>query len=136
MKDVLSVSEPVTRMGSPADTHGTNGHLGRCGVVRLLAPSGTRSGTPWVTSDIILEAEIVAVSDTNESIDGKYFLVPYGTPRNTYCRQEFRRIRSLVEDTAVGPRREVHKRHQRCEFPVWEFTPNLTTKLVNVFLSS
>jgi hypothetical protein len=85
---------------------------------------------------MILEAETMAFSDTNESIDGEYFLVPYGTPWNAYCRPEFRRVRGLVEDTAVGPRREGRKRHRRCEFPVWEFIPNLTTRLVNVFLSS
>jgi hypothetical protein len=85
---------------------------------------------------MILEAETVTFSDTNQSIYGKYFLAPYDTPRNDCCRPEFWRIRSLVEDTTVGPRREVRKRHRRCEFPVWKFIPNLTTKLVYVFLSS
>jgi hypothetical protein len=63
--------------------------LDALGLFSYLAPSRTRNGTPWVTSDMILEAETIALLDTNESIDGKYFLVPYGTPRNAYRRPEF-----------------------------------------------
>jgi hypothetical protein len=126
----------LPRWGDPPTPTAPRVILDALGLFVSLAPSGTRNSTPWVTSDMILEAETVAFFDTNESIECKYFLVPYGTPQNAYCRPEFWRIRSLVENTAVGPRREVRKRPRRRGFPVWEFIPNLTTKLVNVSLSS
>ena len=126
----------LPRWGAPPTPTAPRDILDALGLLGSLAPSGTRNGTPWVIGDMILEAEMVAISGTNESIDGEYILVPCGTPRKAYCRPEVRRIRSLVQDTAVGPRRKVRKRHRRCELPVWEFIPNLTTKLVNVFLSS
>ena len=133
---MLSVSRPLHRRGAPPTLTAPRVTLDALGLFGSLAPSGTRNGTPWVIGDMILEAEMVAISGTNESIDGEYILVPCGTPRKAYCRPEVRRIRSLVEDTAVGPRRKVRKRHRRCEFPVWEFIPNLTNKLVNAFPSS
>lgn len=60
-----------------------------------------------IMSDVILEAEMVAFSDTTERIDGKSYLILVSPTLS--CFSEFWRIRSLVESTAVGPRHKVRK---------------------------
>ena len=61
-----------------------------------------------VTSDVVLEAEMVAFSDATERIDGESY--PRFMSRARLSRSpEFWRIRSLIESTAVGPRHRVRK---------------------------
>ena len=86
--------------------------LGLPGSVPFLT---TRDGMHSVMSDVILEAEMVAFSDTTGSIDGKLYPWFPHFPMLS-CASEFWRIRSLVESTAVGPRHKVRKTHE--EVPV------------------
>jgi len=66
---------------------------------------------PCVTSDVILEAEMVAFSDATGGIDGDRVLMFRIPPLTRY--PEFWRIRSLVESTAIGPRYKVRKVHEQ-----------------------
>ncbi|KAF9653358.1 DNA ligase/mRNA capping enzyme, partial [Thelephora ganbajun] len=72
--------------------------LDALGLPGSVVPPNARNGMPCVMSDVILEAEMVAFSDSSGRID------------------EFWRIRSLVESTAVGPRHKGRKMHE--ETPV------------------
>jgi hypothetical protein len=63
-------------------------------------------------SDLILEAEMVAFSDTTGGIDGKLYPFSRVTLMLIFS-PEFWRIRSLVESTAVGPRHKVRKAQEQ-----------------------
>ena len=64
-------------------------------------PSGIASGK--ITQIVILDAEMVAFSDSNDSIDGKFTTNPVSS-NYQHLSVEFWRIRSLVSSTARGPR--------------------------------
>ena len=81
------------------------------GLPGSAAPSSKRSGMSCVMRDAIIEAEMVAFSDTTGRIDGISYLFSCLSP-SLSCRTEFWRIRSLIESTAVGPRHKVRKMHE------------------------
>ena len=82
--------------------------LDALGLPGSVVPSTARSGMVPVTSEVILEAEMVAFSDATERIDGK---LCSGSPSRTKINysSEFWRIRSLIESTAIGPRHKVRE---------------------------
>ena len=65
------------------------------------------TGMSCVMSDAMIEAEMVAFSDTTGRFDGMSCRFLSRLPLS--CPAEFWRIRSLVESTAVGPRHKVRK---------------------------
>lgn len=74
-----------------------------------LDPQMRGKSVPRIKQDIILEAEMVAFSDTHNRIDGEpehIYIRPHGAERPP----EFWRIRSLIGSTAIGVRRQSHRK--------------------------
>ena len=72
MTDMPSTSEPVMpRRRALFDTSDARVILDALGLPGSVVPLSRRNGIPCVTSDTILEAEMVAFSDSTERIDGK-----------------------------------------------------------------
>ena len=66
---------------------------------------------PRIKQDIVIEAEMVAFSDTDNRIDGKQLRSLMCINGLTATRvSEFWRIRSLISSTAIGVRRAHHKK--------------------------
>lgn len=78
MTDMASISELVERKGRALLTLVTSRViLDALGLPGSAVPLSTRDGIPCVMSDVILEAEMVAFSDTTDGIDGKLILAPH-----------------------------------------------------------
>ena len=72
MTDMPSTSEPVMpRRRALFDTSDTRVILDALGLPGSVVPLSGRNEMPCVTSDAILEAEMVAFSDSTERIDGR-----------------------------------------------------------------